>query len=122
MIAAVREEALKADSVRDVLASIATVGEMTAAFQDEDHCRRLLEALVWPRGRICPACGYRCSTALARRDVGRSRIYCGNVLIRATQSRISVIEISVPSAAILVTQPMSYYASIGESHFVTIQR
>jgi hypothetical protein len=60
MIAAVRGEAFMADSVRDVLAGIATVGEMTAAFQGEDHCRWLLEATVWPRGRICPACGYRC--------------------------------------------------------------
>jgi ISXO2-like transposase domain/Transposase zinc-ribbon domain len=86
MIAAVREEALMADSVRDVLAGIATVEEMTAAFQDEDHCRRLLEAMVWPRGRICPACGYRCSTALAGRDVGRQArpgLYqCSNGLCR----------------------------------------
>ena len=58
------------DGVRDVLAGIATVEKMTVAFQDEDHCRQLLEALVWPRGRICPACSYRCSTALAGRDIG----------------------------------------------------
>jgi hypothetical protein len=31
--------------VREVLASIATVGDMTAAFQDEDRCRRLLDAM-----------------------------------------------------------------------------
>ena len=58
------------DGVRDVLAGIATVEKMTVAFQDEDHCRQLLEALVWPRGCICPACSYRCSTALAGRDIG----------------------------------------------------
>ena len=58
-------------SVREVLAGIATVGDKTAAFQDEDRCRRLLEAMIWPRGRLCPACGYRHSTAVAGRDVGR---------------------------------------------------
>jgi transposase-like protein len=58
-------------SVREVLAGIATVGDMTAAFQDEDRCRQLVEAMVWPRGRICPACGYQRSTALAGRDAGR---------------------------------------------------
>jgi hypothetical protein len=57
--------------VRDVLAGIATVGDMVAAFEDEDRCRRLLEAMVWPRGRLCPACGYKHSTALAGRDAGR---------------------------------------------------
>ncbi len=57
--------------VREVLSGITTVDDMIAAFQDEDRCRRLLEAMVWPRGRICPACGYRRSTALAGRDLGR---------------------------------------------------
>jgi hypothetical protein len=75
-----------ADSIRDVLAGIVTVGDMTTAFQDEDRCRRLVEAMVWPRGRICPACGYRCSTALAGRDVGRQArpgLYqCSNGLCR----------------------------------------
>jgi transposase-like protein len=53
------------------LAAIKTVAEMTEAFQDEGQCRQLLEAMVWPQGRICPACGYRHSIALAGRDVGR---------------------------------------------------
>jgi ISXO2 transposase-like protein/transposase-like zinc ribbon protein len=60
-----------ASGVRKILAGITTVGDMIAAFDDEDRCRRLLEAMVWPRGRICPACGYRQSTVLAGRDVGR---------------------------------------------------
>ncbi len=60
-----------ASGVREILAGITTVGDMIAAFDDEDRCRRLLEAMVWPRGRICPACGYRQSTVLAGRDVGR---------------------------------------------------
>jgi hypothetical protein len=55
----------------EVLAGIATVGDMVAAFQDEECCRRLLEAMIWPRGRLCPACGCRDSRALAGRDVGR---------------------------------------------------
>jgi Transposase zinc-ribbon domain len=43
---------------RDILAGITTVRDMVEAFQDEDRCRRLLEAMIWPRGRLCPACGY----------------------------------------------------------------
>lgn len=58
-------------SVLQRLAEIRTVAQMTEAFRDEDRCRQLLEAMVWPRGRICPACGYRRSVALAGRDVGR---------------------------------------------------
>jgi hypothetical protein len=56
-----------------VLSRISTVSEMTQAFADEDRCRRLLEAMVWPRGRICPACGYRRSCSVAGRDRGRSK-------------------------------------------------
>jgi len=59
------------DDVRASLAEIATVDDMVEAFADEDQCRRLVEAMVWPRGRICPACGFRKSVALAGRDVGR---------------------------------------------------
>jgi len=57
--------------VREILAGINTVGDMVAAFRDEERCRRLLEAMIWPRGRICPACGCKESTALAGREVGR---------------------------------------------------
>jgi transposase-like protein len=53
------------------LAEIATVGDMVEAFSDEDRCRWFLEAMVWPRGRICPSCGFRESIALAGRDQGR---------------------------------------------------
>jgi hypothetical protein len=59
-----REERMDG-GVRDILAGIATVGDMVAASEDEDRCRRLLEAMVWPRGRLCPACGYKHSTATA---------------------------------------------------------
>ena len=58
-------------SIGDVLAGIAMVSDMVAAFEDENGCRRLLEALIWPRSRLCPACGYRRSTTLAGCDLGR---------------------------------------------------
>ena len=54
--------------VVEALSKIKTVSDMVMAFQDEEHCRRLLERLIWPSGRICPACGYREATALAGRD------------------------------------------------------
>jgi transposase-like protein len=59
------------ERARAVLTGITTVIEMVGAFQDEERCRRLLEQMVWPMGRICPRCGCKDSTALAGRDVGR---------------------------------------------------
>lgn len=53
------------------LSNIRTVEDMIAAFRDDDHCRRLLESMVWPDGRICPACGYKRSIAIAGRDMGK---------------------------------------------------
>src|SRR5882757_8147877 len=58
-------------AVREVLVGITTIDDMVTAFRDEERCRRLLEAMVWAKGRNCPACGYQRSTALAGRDVGR---------------------------------------------------
>jgi ISXO2 transposase-like protein/transposase-like zinc ribbon protein len=60
-------------AAREVLLGIGTVAEMIEAFRDEERCRRLLEAMVWPNGRVCPACGYKRSIALAGRDMGRYR-------------------------------------------------
>ena len=60
-------------AVREVLLRIHTVAEMVEAFRDEEECRRLVEAMVWPKGRVCPACGYKRSIALAGRDMGRYR-------------------------------------------------
>src|SRR5271170_4576936 len=60
-------------AVREVLLGIRTIAEMVEAFRDEEGCRRLLEAMVWPNGRVCPACGYKRSIALAGRDMGRYR-------------------------------------------------
>ena len=56
---------------REILARVTTVSEMVVAFQSEERCRRLLQAMVWPRGRICPACGCKESATLAGRDIGR---------------------------------------------------
>jgi hypothetical protein len=47
-----------------VLSRIKTVSDMVEAFRNEERCRHLLEQMVWPRGRICPACGFRESIAL----------------------------------------------------------
>jgi transposase-like protein len=47
------------------------VSDMIRAFQDENHCRRLLEAMVWPHGRSCPSCGYRRSIVLTDRESGK---------------------------------------------------
>lgn len=73
-------------SVREVLARITTVPDMIRAFQDESHCRRLLEAMVWPKARICPACGYRRSIALTSWENGkraRSGLYqCSSGICR----------------------------------------
>ena len=60
-------------ALREVLLGIRTIAEMIEAFRDEERCRRLLEAMIWPHGRVCPACGYKRSIALAGRDMGRSR-------------------------------------------------
>jgi hypothetical protein len=53
-----------------VLSRIKTVSDMVEVFRNEERCRHLLEQMVWPRGRICPACGFRESIALAGRDTG----------------------------------------------------
>ena len=58
---------------REALLGIRTVAEMIEAFGDEERCRRLLEAMVWPNGRVCPACGYKRSIALAGHDMGQYR-------------------------------------------------
>ena len=60
-------------AVHLILSSIRTVDDMVTAFADEEHCRRLLEAMIWPNGRACPACGSTRSIALAGRDTGRHR-------------------------------------------------
>ena len=57
-------------SVREALSGVATVQDVIKAFKDEDHCRRLLEAMVWPTGRICLACNYRSSIVLMGRELG----------------------------------------------------
>ncbi|TNM60130.1 IS1595 family transposase [Aliirhizobium smilacinae] len=61
------------ETIPAVLSDIRTIDDMIAAFQDEEQCRRLLESMVWRNGRICPACGYKRSIAIAGRDTGRGR-------------------------------------------------
>lgn len=58
-------------SVGEILSRVTTVSDMIRAFQDEDHCRRLLEEMVWSNGRICPACSFRRSIALMGRENGK---------------------------------------------------
>lgn len=58
--------------IREILGQIATVQDMVIAFKDEGRCRRILEAVVWPSGRICPGCGYRLSTTITGRDKGKT--------------------------------------------------
>lgn len=55
------------------LSNIRTVEDMVAAFRDEEHCRHLLEGMIWRDGRVCPACGYKRSIAIAGRDMGKRR-------------------------------------------------
>lgn len=62
-----------ADMATEVLSAVRTVEDMIEAFRDEEHCRRLLEAMIWPNGRICPSCGYKRSLAIAGRDMGKKR-------------------------------------------------
>lgn len=59
------------------LSSIRTVEEMSVAFRNEEDCRRLLETMVWPDGRICPAGDYKRSIALAGRDTGKRGVRPG---------------------------------------------
>lgn len=57
----------------DTLSSIRTMDEMIEAFRDEKHCRKLLENMVWPECRICPACGYKRSIVIAGRNTDKRR-------------------------------------------------
>lgn len=61
------------ETMTEMLSRIRTIEEMVVAFRDEEHCRRLLEGMGWPEGRICPSCGYKRSIAIAGRDVGKRR-------------------------------------------------
>lgn len=57
--------------LKQLTTRVRTVSDMAEAFNDEAECRRILEAMIWPDGRICPFCGSSRSYALAGRDVGR---------------------------------------------------
>jgi len=34
------------------LSNIRTIVDMVTAFRNEEHCRRWLECMVWPNGRV----------------------------------------------------------------------
>lgn len=64
------------------LADIETLADLGVHLGDEDRCHRLMEAIVWPHGRVCPLCGCPRSTELAARD-GRQPVYqCANLACR----------------------------------------
>jgi hypothetical protein len=103
-----------AGKVREVLAGIATVSDMVAAFRDEKQCRRLLEAMIWSCGRICPECGCTDSTALAGRGVGRrARQQAGwlfSVLVRRTLRRATA---GFPGPTAALTQARNHERTVG---------
>ena len=63
------------EDVLSVLSMIRTVDDTTKAFSDEARCRRLVEAMVWPKGVNGPAFGYKRSIAIAiaGRDMAKQR-------------------------------------------------
>ena len=75
------------EAVHLTLSSIRTVDDMITAFADEERCRRLLEAMIWPDGRACPACGSKRSIALAGRDTGKHRARPGLYQCSVVQCR-----------------------------------
>jgi hypothetical protein len=40
-----------------LLSRIRALADPVTVFSDDDRCRRLLEAMVWPRGRLCARSG-----------------------------------------------------------------
>jgi hypothetical protein len=91
---------------RASLAEIATVGEMVEAFAEEDQCRRLMGAMVWPRGRICQACPIRESIALAGYDQGR-RAAIASINARAARSEYLPPPLSLPRLSFGPCEEMS---------------
>lgn len=75
------------EAVHLTLSSIRTVDDMVTAFADEERCRRLLEAMIWPDGRACPACQSKRSIALAGRDTGKHRARPGLYQCSVVQCR-----------------------------------
>jgi hypothetical protein len=67
------KEMRMSETMLAALTNVRTAEDMIVAFRDEEQCRRLLESMVWPAGRVCPACGYKRSIAIAGRDTGKRR-------------------------------------------------
>jgi transposase-like protein len=66
------------------LGELRTLDEMTAAFADEDRCRDVLEALVWPNGAVCPFCGGRNGRRRGGKAYAKGRWRCGEGACRAS--------------------------------------
>jgi transposase-like protein len=66
------------------LGELRTLDEMTAAFADEDRCRDVLEALVWPNGAVCPFCSGRNGRRRGGQDHAKGRWRCGEGACRAS--------------------------------------
>jgi hypothetical protein len=91
-------------SVRQTQSGITMVWDMVRAFWDENHCRCLLEAMVWPTGRICLACGYHRSIALMGRESGKWARH-GLWLMLQSHKGISSIRLA---QALGVSQPTAW--------------
>ena len=66
------------------LGELRTLDEMTAAFADEDRCRDVLEALVWPNGAVCPFCSGRNGRRRGGKDHAKGRWRYGEGACRAS--------------------------------------
>src|SRR5688500_7867951 len=66
------------------LGKLRTLDAMTAAFADEDRCRDVLEALVWPNGVVCPFCNGRNCRRRGGQDYAKGRWRCGEGACRAS--------------------------------------
>jgi transposase-like protein len=66
------------------LGELRTLDAMTAAFADEDRCRDVLEALVWPDGAVCPFCSGRNCRRRGGQDYAKGRWRCGEGACRAS--------------------------------------
>jgi hypothetical protein len=65
------QEAIMTFEQKILFDSVRTVSEAAVSFADEERCRAILEAMVWPSGPVCPECGSLHSYTLADRAMGR---------------------------------------------------
>jgi hypothetical protein len=82
------------------------MGYDARAIAEEDQCRRLMGAMVWPNGRICQACAFRESIALAGYDQGRRAALASNNA-RAARSEYLPPPLSLPRLSFGPCEEMS---------------